>query len=171
MAQAATPILAIEGLRLAYRTRRGLVRAVDDATLSVGEGQAVGLVGESGSGKSSLARAALGLLPDGVGVIDGGRMRLRGQDVTGLDERQWERLRGHPVAMVFQDPLSFLNPVMRIGRQIAESVVRHDPSAPLDARVQELLRLVRLPETAEHAYPHELSGGMRQRALLAIALG
>jgi oligopeptide/dipeptide ABC transporter ATP-binding protein len=165
------PILSMEGIRLTYTTRRGAVRAVEDATLRVGEGEAIGLVGESGSGKSSLARAALGLLPEGIGLIDRGKIAIRGRDVTRLSQRDWEQLRGHPVAMVFQDPLSYLNPVMRIGRQIAESVSRHDPSETLANRIDELVRLVKLPSSAIHAYPHELSGGMRQRALLAIALG
>ena len=171
MSDARPPILAIDRLRLSYRTRRGVVRAVEEATLAVGEGEAVGLVGESGSGKSSLARAALGLLPEGIGRIDDGRIVIRGRDVTALAQRDWEEMRGDPVAMVFQDPLSFLNPVMRVGRQIAESVARHDRSSRPGDRVAELLRLVRLSPAAAGAYPHELSGGMRQRALLAIALG
>jgi oligopeptide/dipeptide ABC transporter ATP-binding protein len=165
------PVLSIDRLRLSYKTRRGIVRAVEEATLAVGDGEAVALVGESGSGKSSVARAALGLLPEGIGRIDEGRIAIAGRDVTRLAQRDWERLRGHPVAMVFQDPLSFLNPVMRIGRQIEESVTRHDLAADRSARVAELLRLVKLPEAASRSYPHELSGGMRQRALLAIALG
>ena len=171
MSDTRPPVLAIDRLRLSYRTRRGIVRAVEEATLAVGEGEAIGLVGESGSGKSSVARAALGLLPEGVGSIDGGAIAIRGRDVTTLAERDWEDLRGNPVAMVFQDPLSFLNPVMRIGRQIAESVARHDRSADPGDRVAELLGLVKLPPAASRSYPHELSGGMRQRALLAIALG
>jgi oligopeptide/dipeptide ABC transporter ATP-binding protein len=171
MSETRHPILAIDRLRLSYKTRRGIVRAVEEATLAVGEGEAVALVGESGSGKSSVARAALGLLPEGIGRIDEGGIAIGGRDVTSLAQRDWEKLRGHPVAMVFQDPLSFLNPVMRIGRQIEESVARHDPSADRTARVAELLRLVKLPEAAARSYPHELSGGMRQRALLAIALG
>jgi oligopeptide/dipeptide ABC transporter ATP-binding protein len=91
--------------------------------------------------------------------------------VTGFDAQQWESLRGHPVAMMFQDPLTYLNPVMKVGRQIAESVRRHDRGGDVGARVRELLGLVRLPESVAKAYAHELSGGMRQRALLAVALG
>ncbi|MEJ1974960.1 MAG: ABC transporter ATP-binding protein [Acetobacteraceae bacterium] len=166
-----SPLLGIDRLRLSYATGRGIVTAVEEATLTVQEGEAVGLVGESGSGKSSLARAVLGLLPRGVGRIERGSITVRGRDITRLSPREWERFRGNPVAMVFQDPLSSLNPVMRVGTQIAESVTRHERTAAPAARVAELLRLVHLPPACARAYPHELSGGMRQRALLAVALG
>jgi oligopeptide/dipeptide ABC transporter ATP-binding protein len=160
-------ILAIENLRLGYRTQRGTVRAVADACLTIDEHEAIGLVGESGSGKSSLARAMLGLLPRPLATIDGGRIEIAGRAMTHAAESDWERLRGAPVAIVFQDPLSFLNPVMRVGRQIAESIARHRSGR----RVEELLALVRLPVSCADAWPHELSGGMRQRVALAIALG
>ena len=163
-------LLEIDSLRLSYATRRGVVRAIEEASLVVEPGEAVGLVGESGSGKSSLARAALGLLPHRIGRIDAGRILVDGQDVTHLSPRAWDRRRGNPIATVFQDPMSCLNPVMRIGRQIGESVRRHDPAAGR-GRVAELLGLVQLPAAVARAFPHELSGGMRQRALLAVALG
>ncbi|MEO8202755.1 MAG: ABC transporter ATP-binding protein [Betaproteobacteria bacterium] len=164
-------ILEIEALRLAYRTRGTVAYAMNDVTLSVGEGEAVGLVGESGSGKSTLARVTLGLAPRNIARIESGHIRIAGTDVTAFDEDQWQAMRGNPVAMVFQDPLSYLNPVMRVGRQIAESVRRHAPALSPATRVAELLALVKLPAAAAEAYPHELSGGMRQRALLAVALG
>ena len=164
-------ILQIDGLSLAYRTRGKVAYAMNGVTLSVAEGEAVGLVGESGSGKSTLARATLGLIPRSIARIEAGRIAIDGEDVTQFGEDQWQAVRGHPVAMVFQDPLSYLNPVMRVGRQIAESVRRHAPRRSLDERVAELLSLVKLPAAAVDAYPHELSGGMRQRALLAVALG
>ena len=164
-------ILELEDVRLAYRTRGTVAWAMNGATLTVAEGESVGLVGESGSGKSTLARAILGLLPPKIATIETGRIVVDGRDATRYSEHQWQGLRGHPVAMVFQDPLSYMNPVMRVGRQIAESVQRHAPGVPLAARVAELLSLVKLPPAAADAYPHELSGGMRQRALLAVALG
>jgi ABC-type dipeptide/oligopeptide/nickel transport system ATPase component len=168
----AAPLLQTRGLTIAYRSRAGSMRAVQDLSIEVREGESVALVGESGSGKSTVARAALGLLPTGVGRIEAGQLLVEGRDVTAWSEKQWEGLRGHPIAMVFQDPLSYLNPVMRVGRQIAESVRRHDPGTKdVNARVAELLDLVRLRESVIRAYPHELSGGMRQRVLLAIALG
>ncbi len=166
------PLLQTESLRIGYHSRSGSVTAVQDLSISVREGESVALVGESGSGKSTVARAMLGLLPQRIARIESGRILIEGRDVTAFSQAQWERLRGHPVAMVFQDPLSFLNPVMRVGRQIAESVHRHDPGVrDVQATVAELLDLVRLPATSIRSYPHELSGGMRQRVLLAIALG
>ena len=166
------PLLQIEALSIEYQGQSGALRAVHEASLVVREGESVALVGESGSGKSTVARAALGLLPPRTARIVAGRLLIEGRDVTRYTERQWEGLRGNPVAMVFQDPLSFLNPVMRVGRQIAESVQRHDRAAhDVKARVAELLELVRLPAGTMRSYPHELSGGMRQRALLAVAVG
>lgn len=171
-ANSARMLLQTEALQISYRSRQGAVIAVRDTSISVREGESVALVGESGSGKSTLARAMLGLLPEKTAHIDSGRILIENRDVTGCSQSQWEKLRGHPIAMVFQDPLSYLNPVLRIGRQIAESVVRHDPNArDVARRVDELLELVRLPATLSRSYPHELSGGMRQRVLLAIALG
>jgi len=171
MATTPPPLLQVDHLQVAYRTRRGTVKAVEDASLLLAEGEAVGIVGESGSGKSTVARSLLGLLPRDVGKVVGGRIAIGGRDVTSLGEKDWETIRGNPIAMVFQDPLSFLNPVMRIGKQIAESVKRHDPDADVAHRVEELLDLVKLPASARFAYAHQLSGGMRQRVLLAIALG
>jgi oligopeptide/dipeptide ABC transporter ATP-binding protein len=169
---AAGPLLVdVDALRVAYLTPQGPILALHDANLKIGEGEAVGLVGESGSGKSTLARALLGLLPGRTSRIESGRVALNGVDVTKATPRAWERLRGRPVAIVFQDPLSFLNPVMRIGVQIGESVIRHDPAAGVGRRVAELFDIVKLPQGCDRSYPHELSGGMRQRVLLAIALG
>ena len=156
---------------MSYHSRHGILRAITDASLKVERGEAVGLVGESGSGKSSLARAALGLLPEGVAKTEGGEILIGGRNSTHLVQQDWERERGSPIAIVFQDPLAYLNPIMRIGKQIAESVERHDPSQDINARVVELLQLVKLPRSVQGTYPHELSGGMRQRVLLAIALG
>lgn len=168
----AKPLLQTDALRVDYRSRNGNVTAVQDVSIIVREGESVALVGESGSGKSTVARAMLGLLPERIARVESGRIMIDGRDVTQLSSRQWEGMRGHPVAMVFQDPLSYLNPVMRVGRQIAESVERHDKGTrDVSTRVAELLDLVRLPPSVARSYPHELSGGMRQRVLLAIALG
>jgi oligopeptide/dipeptide ABC transporter ATP-binding protein len=163
-------ILEIAELSLSFTTRGRTLRALHDVSLFVAEGEAVGLVGESGSGKSTLARAALGLTPDKIARIEAGRIRIAGRDVTHLSEDAWVEMRGDPVAIVFQDPMSYLNPVMRVGRQIAESVERHTPKLPIKPRVRELLELVKLPASCAASYPHELSGGMRQRVLLATAI-
>ena len=165
------PIVAVDDLHFSYLRGGAVVSALRGVSLVVQPGEAVGLVGESGSGKSTLARALLGLTNPHVSRIDAGRIVIDGHDVTGFGPQQWESLRGDPVAMMFQDPLTYLNPVMKVGRQIAESVRRHDRGAEVAARVRELLGLVRLPESVASAYAHELSGGMRQRALLAVALG
>ena len=168
---AARPIVSVTDLHFSYLRGGAVISALRGVSLAVQPGEAVGLVGESGSGKSTLARALLGLTNPRLSRIDRGRIDIDGQDVTGFGPQPWESLRGHPVAMMFQDPLTYLNPVMKVGRQIAESVRRHDPGADVGARVRELLGLVRLPESVANAYAHELSGGMRQRALLAVALG
>jgi len=167
-----SPLVAdVRDLYLSYRSVGHWVHALQGASLQVHDGEAVGLVGESGSGKSSLARALIGLLPEGRAVIEGGQLSLSGRDVTHLTQNEWPALRGSPVAMVFQDSLSFLNPLMRIDAQIAEAVTRHAPGADPSVRVQELINLVWLPRAAARAYSYELSGGMRQRVAIAIALG
>ncbi len=163
--------LAVDDLYMTYRGRGGVVHALQGATLTVKEGEAVGLVGESGCGKSSLGRALIGLLPEAQATIASGRIVVANRDVTHLTTREWPSVRGNPVAMVFQDTLSFLNPVMRIEQQIAESIRTHDARANLRHRVTELVDLVRLPSSVLRAYPFELSGGMRQRVGIAIALG
>jgi oligopeptide/dipeptide ABC transporter ATP-binding protein len=170
-AAANPPIVSVSDLRFSYLRGGAVISALRGVSLDVQPGEAVGLVGESGSGKSTLARVLLGLTNPRLSRIESGRIVIDGQDVTGFGAQQWQALRGHPVAMMFQDPLTYLNPVMTVGRQIAESVRLHDAGVEVGARVRELLGLVRLPEGAAKAYAHELSGGMRQRALLAVALG
>ena len=165
------PILQVEDVHMTYHSRGRVVHALQGASLEVGEGEAVGLVGESGCGKSSLGRALIGLNPPTLATIDSGRIVIGGRDVTHLPARDWPEVRGNPVAMVFQDSLSFLNPVMRIQEQIAESVRIHDRQADVRKRVGQLVELVRLPSAVLRSYPFELSGGMRQRVGIAVALG
>jgi oligopeptide/dipeptide ABC transporter ATP-binding protein len=165
-----TPVLAVTELTVSYRTGDRPVRAVARASLEIGPGEAVGLVGESGSGKSTLVRSLVGLLPARSASLDAGRILVEGRDVTGFTEREWPLVRGRPIAMVFQDSLSILNPVMRTDRQIAEAIRLHEPKAAVRPRIEELISLVRLPASAAKAYPFELSGGMRQRVAIAIAL-
>jgi len=166
--QSSQALLDVEGLRVAFTSRGNRVVAVRGVSLSVNAGEAVAIVGESGSGKSTFARTLVGLLPAHSSKIEAGTIRFAGQTYR---PEQFKTLRGGKIAMIFQDPLSYLNPIMQIGKQIAESVIRHDPAANPRDRVPQLLEQVRLPTAVAQSYPHELSGGMRQRVLIAIALG
>lgn len=157
-------LLKLEGLEVSFAGHK----AVDGVSIEVDAGEAVGIVGESGSGKSTLARSILDLV--GGNRVD---IAYRNFIVDGKPVRPEEirRLRGGTFAMIFQDPLSYLNPLMTVGQQIEEAVRRHDAGVNPAARVEELLGFVRLPASRKGSYPHELSGGMRQRVLIAIALG
>ena len=165
------PLMQVEDLSIVYEIGKRKVHAVTDAYLEVCAGEGVGIVGESGSGKSTLVRALMALLPTTNARVTSGRIRISDHDLDMADIASMQRLRGHTLAMVFQDPLSYLNPLMTIRAQIDEAVRLNDPEADRTVRARELLDLVRLPHRCLDAYPHELSGGMRQRVLLAIALG
>jgi peptide/nickel transport system ATP-binding protein len=166
-------MLEVNDLTTYFRTERGLVRAVDGVSLTVERGQAVGIVGESGSGKTVLSRSIMGLLT-GPEVVRSGSVRLDGKELLGCPEGQLRDLWGTAMAMVFQDPMSSLNPLMRVGDQVAESLRSHVGMSRGDAMatVERLFTEVRIPEPARRLrqYPHELSGGMRQRVMMAIAL-
>ncbi|MDG4834250.1 ABC transporter ATP-binding protein [Solwaraspora sp. WMMD1047] len=170
----AAPLLQVSDLQVVYRTRQGPVTAVDGANLMMRSGQTLALVGGSGSGKSTTAHAVIGLLPAG-GVVSRGRVRYDGQDLVNLPERRFRALRGRQIGLVPQDPYLSLNPLQRIGTQVAEVLRIHrlaSDRAAAARRVEEVLALAGLPDPATVAkrYPHELSGGMRQRVLIAIAL-
>lgn len=144
-------------------------RLVDGVSFGVAAGERVGLIGASGSGKSITASAIMGLLPHGLSAS--GSVALRGRELLGAPERELARLRGKDLGMVFQEPMSALNPAMRVGKQVAEALTIHGaPRRSATGRARELLERVGLPETAARAYPHQLSGGQRQRVLLTIAL-
>jgi oligopeptide/dipeptide ABC transporter ATP-binding protein len=166
-------ILEVRDLRVQIATRRGVVRAVDGVSLEVPRGEAVGLVGESGSGKSMTLRAMLGVLPPEARVTSG-QILLDGVDLVPLGNSQLNRIRGPKISMIFQEPMSALNPVMRVGRQIAEGPEVHLGYSRSRAaeRALELMRRVGIPDPERRfrAYPHEFSGGMRQRVMIAIAL-
>jgi len=168
------PVLDVDGLSVEFRTARGTVRAVDDLSFAIGEGETVALVGESGSGKSTAAMAVLRLIQDPPGRITRGAIRLDGRDLLQLTEREIRRVRGREVAMIFQDPMMALNPVYTVERQIGEVLALHLGLGRREIRAEviELLRLVGVPAPAERArqYPHNLSGGMRQRVMIAMAL-
>jgi peptide/nickel transport system ATP-binding protein len=166
-------VLEVENLRTEFHLRSGSVRAVDGVSFTVQAGECVGLVGESGCGKSTTGLSIMKLLPN-VGHVVGGSIKLLGRDLGPLKEREMQHVRGNDVAMIFQDPMTSLNPTWTIGKQIAEAYQLHNDSTQRDAmlRAREVLELVRLPRPAErlNAYPYQLSGGLRQRVMIAMAL-
>ena len=169
----AVPVLEVEGLRTHFLTRAGTVKAVDDVSFTVDRGEVLGLVGESGSGKSMTGYSIMGLI-DPPGRIVDGRIRLNGVDLRALPAEGLRRIRGNRVAMIFQDPMMTLNPVLRIDVQMIEAILAHEKTSPAAARerARDALGRVGIPSPDQRlaAYPHQFSGGMRQRVAIAIAL-
>jgi len=167
-------VLEVEGLRTVFFTRRGLIRAVDDVSFSLRAGETLAVVGESGCGKSMTALSIMRLVPDPPGRIVGGRVRLEGRDLLALDETEMRDVRGNEISMIFQEPMTSLNPVLTIGEQVSEAIRLHRDVSAREAMAEavEMLRLVKIPDPLRRAreYPHQLSGGMRQRAMIAMAL-
>ena len=167
------PLLKITDLEVTFTSSTGVVPAVRGANLTIYPGQTVAIVGESGSGKSTTAAAVIGLLP-GTGKVAGGTIEFDGQDITNLSTNQWVELRGSGIGLVPQDPMSNLNPVLRVGYQVKEALLANNvvPKSEVGERVSQLLEEAGLPDAERRAkqYPHEFSGGMRQRALIAIGL-
>ncbi|MFP6665473.1 MAG: ABC transporter ATP-binding protein [Deltaproteobacteria bacterium] len=170
---AEVPLLEVEDLVVDFRTPRGRLRAVDGASFTLQRGETLGLVGESGSGKSVTSLAILGLLGEGAEVVSG-RILFAGRDLLRLGTRDLRAVRGARIAMIFQEPMTSLNPLFTVGAQIAEAVRLHERASRRAAwaRAIEMLHLVEIPEPRLRAssYPHELSGGMRQRVMIAMAL-
>ena len=168
------PVLEVRDLRTYFHTEEGVARAVDGVSFAVGRGQTLGLVGESGCGKSVSAFSIMRLVPDPPGRIEDGQILLRGRDLLALDEEEMRRVRGDDIAMIFQEPMTSLNPVLTCGFQIAEAVVLHQQVPMQEARTRaiEMLQLVGIPAPEQRIdeYPHQLSGGMRQRVMIAMAL-
>ncbi|WP_144185471.1 ABC transporter ATP-binding protein [Elioraea rosea] len=171
---AAAPLLSVEDLRTHFFTVDGVTRAVDGVSFTVNAGETLGIVGESGCGKSVTALSILRLLPQRIGRIVGGRVLLEGEDLLGLDIGAMRDIRGNRIAMIFQEPMTSLNPVLTIGEQIAEAVRIHQGASAADAlaRAEEMLALVRISDARRRLgdYPHQFSGGMRQRVMIAMAL-
>jgi peptide/nickel transport system ATP-binding protein len=167
-------VLDVKNLQTVFFTNSGLFKAVDDVSFTVRRGETLAIVGESGCGKSVTALSIMRLVPDPPGRIVGGSVALEGTDLLGLDEAEMRAIRGNRISMIFQEPMTSLNPVMRIGDQITEAVLLHRTITSKEAwnTAVEMLRLVRIPEPEQRAreYPHQLSGGMRQRAMIAMAL-
>ncbi|WP_426421515.1 ABC transporter ATP-binding protein [Bradyrhizobium genosp. A] len=174
MADTSDLVLEVKNLKTVFFTNSGLFKAVDDVSFTVSRGETLAIVGESGCGKSVTALSLMRLVPDPPGRIVGGTVTLEGTELLALNEAEMRKIRGNRISMIFQEPMTSLNPVMRIGDQIVEAVRLHRNLSTKEARdiAVEMLRLVRIPEPARRAreYPHQLSGGMRQRAMIAMAL-
>ena len=170
---AADDVLRVTGLSVEYASSRGPVRAVRDVSFAIRRGETFGVVGESGSGKSTLAFAVMGYLSEN-GRVSSGRIEYQGQDLLGMSRRRLDELRGARIAMVYQDPMSSLNPSITVGEQVAEAVLAHEPVSRDTARSRtlDLFGAVNMPEPAAifRRYPHQLSGGQQQRVLIAMAL-
>ncbi len=168
------PLLEVDNLQTHFFTQDGVVKAVDGVTLHINEGETLGVVGESGSGKSVTALTLMRLIPQPPGKVVGGSVIFDGKDMLKLSDEQIRRVRGKDVAMIFQDPMTSLNPVLTIGRQITESLELHLKMSGQKARDRavELLRLVGIPNAKDRLgqYPHQFSGGQRQRVMIAMAL-
>ncbi len=170
----APPLLSVEGLRVEFATEAGILRAVDGIDLAIERGETLALVGESGCGKTMTALAIMGLVPEPSGHIAAGRIGFAGIDLQGLAPAARRAYRGARIAMIFQEPMTSLNPAFTIGDQIGEGLMRHRGLSRKAARAEaiEMLRRVHVPAPTQRAddYPHHLSGGMRQRAMIAMAL-
>ncbi|WP_228441005.1 ABC transporter ATP-binding protein [Novibacillus thermophilus] len=167
-------LLRVKDLEVHFRTSSSVVKAVGGVTFDVKRGETIGIVGESGSGKSVTATSILGLIPSPPGKIVGGSILYEGKDLTKLSNKEMRRIRGNEISMIFQDPMTSLNPVFKVGNQLTEVIKLHQKVKKKEAerRAVEMLRLVGIPEPERRMqeYPHEFSGGMRQRAMIAIAL-
>ncbi len=166
------PLLVVEDLNVTFPNRGGTTQAVRNVSFSLGR-ERLGIVGESGSGKSTTGRALLGLIPS-PGIVNAKRMEFKGQSLIGLNEPQWQALRGQNISMVMQDPKYSLNPVIKVGNQINETYLLHHKTSKADAQQRTLKMLeavkIRDPENVYHLYPHQLSGGMGQRVMIAMML-
>ena len=165
-------VLTIKDLTIQYRTDERIVEAVNHLNLTLGKGESLGLVGETGAGKTTTALGIMGLVPDPPGIICGGEIIFEGEDLLKANKHKRRLIRGNKISMIFQDPMTSLNPVMTVGDQIAESIRIHEKVSRAQAakRAQEVLELVGIPAERHGEYPHQFSGGMKQRVIIAIAL-
>jgi oligopeptide/dipeptide ABC transporter ATP-binding protein len=168
------PLLEIRDLKTYFRVRGGVLKAVDGVSLNMNKGETLGLVGESGCGKSVTASTIMGLVPMPPGFVAGGAIRFEGRDLVKLPDTQMRKIRGSQISMIFQEPMTSLNPVFTVGEQVAEVIRLHEKLSKraIRSRVVETFRLVGIPapETRIRDYPHQMSGGMRQRVMIAMAL-
>jgi oligopeptide/dipeptide ABC transporter ATP-binding protein len=173
-AETSAPLLEIDNLKTHFYTPAGVVKAVDGVSYSVRSGETLGVVGESGCGKSVTALSVLRLVADPPGRIVGGTIRFEGRNLLDLPQQQMEEIRGNEISMIFQEPMTSLNPLYTVGRQISEAISVHQglPRGKAMEMAVEMLRRVSIPEPEQraHSYPHQMSGGMRQRVMIAMAL-
>ena len=167
-------MLEVDSLSVIYKTDLETVYAVNGVSFSLKKGQTLGLVGETGAGKTTLALTIMRLLPERTGKVTGGNIRFEGKELTGLPEADMRSVRGDKIAMIFQDPMTSLNPVLTVGEQIGEALAVHNEAGrtkeQIEQRVDETLTMVGIPPSRKHEYPHQFSGGMKQRVVIAIAL-
>ena len=166
------PFLQVKDLSVVYTSEGKVIHAVNDISFSLERGKTLALIGETGAGKTTVARSILRILPDRAAKITSGSVCFDGQELLSLSEREMGKIRGNRISMVFQDPMTALNPIMKVGRQIAEAVMEHSRVSKAAARRQaeDMLELVGIPRTRYDNYPHEFSGGMKQRVVIAMAL-
>ena len=165
-------LLVIKDLTIEYHTEDAVIHAVNNINLSVKRGETIGLVGETGAGKTTIARAIMRLLQSPPAKFCGGRIEFQGQDLMGLPEKQMREIRGNKIAMIFQDPMTALNPVQRVGQQIAEAIMLHNNVRRAEAELMacDMLETVGIPSSRYKEFPDQFSGGMKQRVIIAIAL-
>ena len=166
-------VLSIKNLTVQFKIEDEVVEAVNDVSLEIEKGKTLGLVGETGAGKTTTALAALNLVPNPPGIIKSGEIHVCGKDVLHMKPKELEKVRGYDIAMIFQDPMSSLNPVFTVGRQIAESIRIHNPELSREQameKAKDMLEVVGIDRARANEYPHQFSGGMKQRVVIAIAL-
>ena len=167
-------VLEIKDLKIQYKTDLETVYAVNGISLEMEKGETVGLVGETGAGKTTTALGVMGLLPERTARITEGSILFEGQELTRLSDREYEKIRGNKISMIFQDPMTALNPVLTVGSQIEEALELHNTDnlskAEIEHRVEETLQMVGIPKERKNDYPYQFSGGMRQRVVIAMAL-
>ncbi len=165
-------ILQVENLSVGYDTKKGILKAVSHISFAVEKGRALGFVGESGCGKTTIGMTLMGLLPENGSIVSGS-INFMGRQLAGISESQWRSIRGREIAMIFQAAMNALNPVLRVGDQVAEAIITHHPDMPddrINERLESLFDMVGIPISRMSDYPHEFSGGMKQRVVIAMAL-